>query len=52
MHGINHPPPSTTKVKERVTIPLLLVSAFMAGYRIKFLLHFSYSLPIYAEEYT
>jgi hypothetical protein len=32
--GVNHPPPSSTKVKERVIIPLLPVCVFMACYRV------------------
>jgi hypothetical protein len=35
-HVINHPPPTSTKVKERVKLPLLPLWAFMEGSRMKF----------------
>jgi len=33
--GVDHPPTSSTEVKERVAIPLLPLWAFMAGSRVK-----------------
>jgi hypothetical protein len=35
-HVFNHPLPTSTKVKERVKLPLLPLWAFMEGYRMKF----------------
>jgi len=35
-HVINHTPPTSTKVKERVKLPVLPLWAFMEGYRMKF----------------
>lgn len=35
-HVINHPPPTSTKVKERVKLPLLPLWTFMEGCRMKF----------------
>jgi hypothetical protein len=35
-HVINHPSPTSAKVKERVKLPLLPLWAFTEGYRMKF----------------
>jgi hypothetical protein len=34
--GVDHPPPSSAKVKERVQLYLYFLQAFMACYRVNF----------------
>ena len=44
--GVDHPPPSSAEVKERIAIPLLPLWAFVACYRVTFT--FTFNSPISA----
>jgi len=46
-HGVNHPPPSSAEVKERVELPLFHFWAFVACSRV----NFTSTFTVYMVEY-